>query len=249
MTRFRRLAPLALLSVALAGCATLFGPRSPFAVDRKGDTVLFNYAWPAEASAIPSLVRRLRGDLETSWNAASSRAAADRAAADAANRPFRGHEYSRRWTTAGQSPRLLSLEGQTMSFTGGAHPSHGTDALLWDRRTRTEIKPERLFGSGDLERLVRDPYCATLAGERARRRGSPVRPGDSFSNCPRLAELAVIPADGNANRRFDRIRLVAAHAVAGPHAEGRYDIAVPVTPALRAAISPAFRSSFEVQPQ
>ena len=31
--------------LALAGCATLFGPRSPFAVDRKGDTVEFNYAW------------------------------------------------------------------------------------------------------------------------------------------------------------------------------------------------------------
>jgi hypothetical protein len=60
----------------------------------------------------------------------------------------------------------------------------------------------------------------------------------------------VVPADGNGNRRFDRFRLIAASGVAGPHPEGRYDVAVPVTAALRAAIKPAYQPSFEVdQPQ
>ena len=59
------------------------------------------------------LVRRLRGDLETAWSAAIDAAQADRAAAQAAKRPFDGHQFNRRWITAGQSPRLLSLEGQT----------------------------------------------------------------------------------------------------------------------------------------
>ena len=241
---------LLLAPLALAGCATLFGPRSPFAVDRKGDTVEFNYAWSAEASATPPLVRRLRSDLETAWSAASTTAQADRAAALAANRPFNGHQFSRRWTTAGQSSRLLSLESQTMIVTGGAQPSHGADALLWDRRARAEIKAERLFGTGkDLAKLVHAPYCVTLEGERAKRRGAAVQPGDAFSACPQLRALAVVPADSNANRRFDRVRLVAPNGVAGAYAEGRYDIAVPVTAAMRAAIKPAFRSSFEVQPQ
>jgi len=241
---------LLLAPLALAGCTTLFGPRSPFAVDRKGDTVEFNYAWSAEASATPPLVRRLRSDLETAWSAASTTAQADRVAALAANRPFNGHQFSRRWTTAGQSSRLLSLESQTMIVTGGAQPSHGADALLWDRRARAEIKAERLFGTGnDLAKLVHAPYCVTLEGERAKRRGSAVQPGDAFSACPQLRALAVVPADSNANRRFDRVRLVAPNGVAGAYAEGRYDIAIPVTAAMLAAIKPAYRSSFEVQPQ
>src|SRR5687767_588115 len=103
---------LLLAPVALTGCATLFGPSGPFAVDRKDDLIEFNYAWSAEASAHPALVRRLRGDLETSWSAASATAQADRAKARANNFPFRGHLYNRRWTTAGLSSRLLSLEGR-----------------------------------------------------------------------------------------------------------------------------------------
>lgn len=242
---------LLLAPLALAGCATLFGPRPPYAVDRKGDTVEFNYAWSAEASASPALVRRLTSDLETSFSAASGTAQADRAEAQAAKRPFNGHQFNRRWTTAGQSARLLSLTAETMNFTGGAHPSYGADALLWDRLTRREIKVGRLFGAGnDLANLVHAPYCVTLQGERAKRRGAAVQPGDAFSDCPKLSELAVVPADGDSDRRFDRFRLVAPHGLAGAHVEGRYDVAVPVTAAMRAALKPAYRSSFEVgQPQ
>ena len=238
-----------LVPFALAGCATLFGPTSPFAVDRKGDTVEFNYAWSAEASAIPALVRRLRGDLETSWRAASTTAQSDRAEALTAQRPFKGHKFSRRWTTAGQSSRLLSLDGQTLI--GGTKPSNGAEGLLWDRSARAEIKTERLFAAAnDLETLVHAPYCNTLEGERAKRRGGSARAGEAFSACPKLSELAVVPADSNANRRFDRFRLIAPTGVAGADAEGRYDIAVPVTAELRAALKPAYRSSFEVfQPQ
>lgn len=243
--------PLILLApLALAGCATLFGPKSPFAVDRKGELVEFNYAWSAEASAVPALVRRLNSDLETSFGAASATAKADRAAAEAAKRRFYSHQFNRRWTTSGQSARLLSLSADTLYFTGGAYPSHGSDGLLWDRLARRTIKVESLFrASGDLENLVHDPFCVTLGGERAKRRGTAVRVGDASSDCPKLSELAVLPADSNANRRFDRFRLIAPPGAVGANVEGRYDIAVPVTAELRAALKPAYRSSFEIHPQ
>ena len=245
MKRLVLLAPL-----ALAGCATLFGPKSPFAVDRKGELVEFNYAWSAEASAVPALVRRLNSDLETSFSASSVTAKADRAAAEAAKRRFNGHQFNRRWTTAGQSPRLLSLGAETLNFTGGAYPSHGSDALLWNRLTRREIKVERLFrANNDLEKLVHAPFCVTLEGERAKRHGAAVQAGDASSKCPQVSKLAVLPIDSNANRRFDRFRLIASPGAVGV-AEGRYDISVPVTAELRSALKPAYRSSFEViQPQ
>ena len=239
-----RAASLALAaSLTLAGCATLFGPTNPYAVDRKGELVEYNYAWSAEASAVPVLVRRLQSDLETLFTAATSRAEADRAAARAANRPFVGHQFNRRWTTAGQSPRLLSLYAETLIFTGGASPSHGADALIWDRLARREVKPERLF-SGSLDKLLQADFCRIFDAERSRR-GAPAISGD----CPQVDKLAVVPADSDGDRRFDRFRLVAPHGVAGGHAEGRYDIALAVTPRIRAALRPAYRSSFEVQPQ
>ncbi len=243
---------LFLAPLALAGCATLFGPTSPFGIDRKGDTVEFNYAWSAEASAIPMLVRRFRGDLETAWSAASTTAQADRAAAQVAKRPFNGHKFSRQWTTAGQSSRLLSLDGRTFINAGnGAAPSTGAEALLWDRSARREVKVRSLFGAGnDLEKLVHTPYCIRHEGERARRPGAPAHAPDPYAACPKLSEFAVVPADSNANRRFDRFRLIAPSGVFGrAHVEGRYEITVPVTAALRAALKPAYRSSFEVQPQ
>ncbi len=163
------------------------------------------------------------------------------------NRPFHGHQYNRRWTTAGQSARLLSLDGRLLTSTGGAHPSHGADGLLWDRRTRAEIKVERLFATNNvLDTVVRASGCAILDSERAKRRGAPLRAGDVFSACPPLSELAVIPSDGDHNRRFDHIRLVAPQGVAGAYAEGSYDIGVPVTAAMLAAMTPAYRASFEV---
>jgi len=241
----------ALAPLTLGACATLFGSGSPFAFDKKGDLVEFNYSWSAEASRTPSLVRRLQGDLERAFKAAVATAEADRAQSAAMKRPFNGHQYSRRWTSAGQSPRLLSLDGRLMLSTGGAQPSHGADGLLWDRLTGTEVKIDRLFGASTaLEKLVHSSFCVTLDGERAKRRGAQVRPGDAFSECPRLDAIAVVPADSNANRRFDRFRLIAPNGVAGAYAEGTYDIAVPVTAAMRAALKPAYRSNFEVaQPQ
>ena len=240
----------ALSPLALAACIGPFARTAPYAYDKKGDLVEFNYAWPAEVTASGPLTRRLRADLERAFKAAEATAMGDRATATEMNRSFYGHKYSRRWTTAGQSPRLLSLDGRLMTFTGGAHPNQSAEGLLWDRNARAEIKPERLFATADkLDALVRVPGCAMLTSERARRLSAVASPGDVFSACPTTG-FAVIPSDGNHNRRFDHIRLVAANGVAGAYVEGTYDISVPITATLLAAIKPAYRAGFEVaQPQ
>ena len=94
-----------------------------------------------------------------------------------ANRPFRGHQFNRRWTTAGQSPRLLSLEGQTEIFTGGAHPSHGAEALaVGPPRARAKSRPSACSPrAATLTKLVHAPFCATFEGERAKRAAHPRR--------------------------------------------------------------------------
>ena len=234
----------ALAPLSLGACATLFGPMSPFAFDRKGDLVEFNYAWPAEASRHPALVRQLRRDLETSFTATTAAAAADRASAKASDRPFRSHSFSRRWTTAGQSPRLLSLDGRTETYTGGAHPNHGAKALLWDRRLTREVTLASLLSSPQSLATLRPAYCRALDAERARRRGD-VRAGAMFVECPRLDQLTLLPADRDRDGRFETLRWIADPYVAGPYSEGYYVIDQPVGAGFRSALKPAYRASFE----
>ena len=236
----------ALAPLSLGACAALFGPTSPFAFDKKGDLVEFNYAWSAEASRQPALVRQLRRDLETSFNATTAAAEADRASAKATDRPFRSHTFSRRWTTAGQSSRLLSLDGRTSTFTGGAHPNHGGKALLWDRRLARDVTLASLLSSPQaLTALIRPAYCKALDAERARRRGAAVRAGALFGDCPRMDQLTIVPADRDRDGRFDTLRWIADPYVAGPYSEGFYVIDQAVGADFRSALKPAYRASFE----
>ena len=219
------LAPLALAPLALSACIGPFARTAPYAYDKKGDLVEFNYAWSAEASADRTLARRMRLDLERSFKAAEATAMADRAQATVANRPFRAHRYNRRWTTAGQSARLLSLDGRLQTFTGDDRPSEGADVLLWDRRTRSEVAPASIFTSNEaLDRLLRVPTC-----------------NRDREGCPPFFANTLVLTDNNRNRRFDHVRFAV---------RGGKDIVVPISATLLAAIKPTYRSSFEVaQPQ
>jgi hypothetical protein len=216
----------ALAPLSLGACATLFGPGSPFAVDRKGELVEFTYAWSAEASRQPLLARRLRADLERAFAASAAAATADRAATLAAGRDFTGHRYDRRWTTAGQSSRLLSLEGRLAVATGAGSTARA-DGLLWDRPRRRAVRVAQLFTSpAAFDALVLLPGCARL--ERA---------------CAAPRELTVVPVDADRNRRFDQLRIA---ATAGTARATIADTRLAVSAAMLTAIEPAWRASFEV---
>jgi hypothetical protein len=56
----------------------------------------------------------------------------------------------------------------------------------------------------------------------------------------------MIPS-GSAGQPMDEIMFHADPYVAGPYAEGDYDITLPVAQAIIEALKPAYRSSFEAQ--
>jgi hypothetical protein len=71
-----------------------------------------------------------------------------------------------------------------------------------------------------------------------------------FDDCPKLDEIAIIPTDKDNNGRFDLLTLVASPYVAGPWAEGDYEIELAVTPDLISGLKNEYRDSFEFrQPQ
>jgi hypothetical protein len=234
---------LVIAAVALSGAAT------PHKVVRKTPALDFSYVWPAEAAAVPPLDLRLYTEAKAALAKAQDFARDDQQAAKDEKRDFNQHEYSMEWTTAGNTPRLLSLQSALGSFEGGAHPNSNDGALLWDRSLKREIKMESLFlHSGSFAALTRIRYCAALSAEqRKRRRGEKL--GGDFDRCPKYSDLAIAPVDRNGNGRFDTIDFVASPYAAGPYVEGAYEVTLPVTSQLIAGIKPQYRNSFERQRQ
>lgn len=220
----------------------------PAKIDEKTDLLEFHLAWPSAVAAIPQLASKIRA-AAMSHKAELLKSAAEDQAYRAKNAfPFHPYEYSDQFKVEADTPRLLSLGESWFEYTGGAHPMHGTKGLLWDRSAGREIAFADLFtgGAAAIDRLFRASYCAALGKARAEKRGSAeATPAadDPFNQCPKFSDLALIPSGSP----MKKIIFHADPYVAGPYAEGDYDIALPVTAEVIAALKPAYRSSFEAQ--
>lgn len=220
----------------------------PFQLHEKGRDVDFRYRWAAEASAIPSLSRKLRAELQHDRVRTADLARRDRQSALKSNYPFHQHSFDRNVTFGGQSTRLASFADQRSAYTGGAHPNPGTVAILWDRQRGAATSFAALFRSSPSP-ILRTAYCRGLAAERQRKMGKSTPSGAYWDACPDPLKLTVIPEDKNRNGRFDTINVTADPYAVGSYAEGYYVVMLPVKPALVAALKPEFRSSFEAQRQ
>ena len=69
-----------------------------------------------------------------------------------------------------------------------------------------------------------------------------------IGNCPEMKEVAVVLSDTDRNGRFDHITVIADQYVAGPYAEGPYDISLPITARMIKRVKPEFAPSFEPRP-
>ena len=230
-------------------CTTALA-AAPVKFVRDSKLVEFSYAWPAEAAAVPALDRRFRADLNKSLKDALANARDDQTLAKQQKRDFNQHVFSMQWTTAGQTPRLLSLQSELGTFEGGAHPITSYNSLLWDRRLNRQVSFGELFTrSSAFAALTHQAYCKALDKQRAKRREGMKLDLAEFNACPKYSELAIAPMDTNKDGRFDTIDFVASPYVAGPYVEGEYDTRLPITRQLIAAIRPGFRASFEPQRQ
>jgi hypothetical protein len=237
---------LALIPVAMMLIAA---SASPHKVVRTIPALDFTFEWPAEAAAIPALDLQLYTEAKRDLAEALRNALEDQTLARQQKRDFNQHDFSMKWSVAGQSARLLSLQNELGSFEGGAHPNSNYGALLWDRDQNREVALPSLFAAAtQFAALTRATYCKKLDLERAKRREGDKLGGD-FDKCPKYSELAVSLADRNRNGRFDQISFVASPYVAGPYVEGAYEITLPVTSAIIAALKPEYRASFEVHRQ
>jgi hypothetical protein len=217
----------------------------PSKVSAQTEDYTFAYSYPAAAAAVPALAAWL-DERRAAVRAELDRDTAEfRAEARKEGFPYRAYDSTTEWKVVTETPRLLSLSADTYAYTGGAHGSPGFDAIVWDKAAGRRLAPTDLFASpAAIQAALGDAFCAALDKGRELRRGEPVvRSGDSFSACPKVEEATLIlgSTDG---RAIDRIGLLVGPYVAGPYAEGTYDLTLPVTRAVMAAVKPEYREAF-----
>ena len=218
----------------------------PFVYDVENELIEFHYGWSAEAAAVPQLVARFRKEMEMSEAELIAGAKEDKASREKQGFDYHGYMSSTQYETGGQSERLLSLKVDVGSYEGGAHGNHGVGSLLWDRTAAKEIKDTDLFGdAANRDRLLIQRWCDALNKAREEKRGEPVGGDGIFDDCPKLDEIAIIPTDKDGNGRFELLTLVASPYVAGPWAEGDYEIELAITTDLIASLKSDYRAGFE----
>ncbi len=242
-------ASAATVPLPVTAAASVEPPSEAREVKVSSDLYEFEYAYPAQAAAIPALKAMLDADITRQQ--ADLRKQAKAAQADAASSDFPYHPQSLYydWKKVAETPDWLSLSSLVGSYTGGAHPNYWFAAILWDKRANRARKAPDLFVSEQvLSAAIIKPFCAELNRQRAKKRGLPVDPAssDMFDECIDPVGETVILGSSN-GRSFNRIGILVPPYEAGPYAEGDYEVTLPINQALLAAVKPEYRGSFSAQ--
>lgn len=209
----------------------------------------FEYGYPAAVGAIPKLKAELDADLAKQKAELIASAKEQQAEAKKQGFPYNPLGNWTAWKVVTDLPGWLSLSADLSEYSGGAHPNHGFNALIWDRKADQRRAPLDLFSSKEaLSRAIRPAFCAALNKQRAEKRGAPIATGstDEFDQCIDPVASTVILGSSNRNS-FDRIGILVGPYEAGPYVEGDYEVTLPVTDAVLAAVRPEFRSAFAVK--
>jgi hypothetical protein len=217
-----------------------------FKIDEDGKLFHFAYAYPANAAGIPALHAELDAEKDKARAELVAQAKDGQKEAKESGFDYNPYDSSTEWTVVTEIPGWLSMLGGFYSFTGGAHGNSGSQALLWDKAANRRREPVSLFTSAAALNAALGPaYCAALNAERSKRRQEKVDPtsGDEFDKCLAPSEVTILLGSGD-KAHFTRIGLIADPYIAGPYAEGSYEITLPVTPALLKALKPEYRGLF-----
>ena len=147
-----------------------------------------------------------------------------------------------------ETGRLFSLMRTDFDYSGGAHPNTVATALLWDKTEKRRITPADLFAKGaDLSSLERALCDAVNTAKKARPGATPVSTKADTWSCPKLKDVAIVLAPGDAAGKAGGLTfLLDAYAV-GPYAEGPYYLTLPAS-TFQTLLAPAYASEFGGKP-
>lgn len=227
-------------TVSVATLALMAWAMSPPA---RADDAPFTYTIPPKALAIAPLAAKLRADAAKQRRDFDAEVASVRK-----DDPEMASRFtlSREWKVVTDIPRFLSLSLDGYDYTGGAHGNPFSDGMIWDRVRGQALKPVDMFVSAAaLRRAINAAWCAGLTKQRVEKRGGDGRLGTipEFDGCIDPTQQVLLLGSRRSDR-FDRIGIIANVYQAGPYSEGSYEVTVPVTPAIIAAVKPEYRPFF-----
>lgn len=236
------------------GAASSQTKAEAFAFEQKleeegGGSFEFAFKWPArvaEEAELAALLDKRRRDLFNETKADWDSAVAD-CPRDAVS--CRSYSFANEYQVVADLPRFLSLSTEFYTYTGGAHGMYGRSSQIWDREARQLFDPLAMFASQDaLRGAIGTKACAALDRQRQERRGEPIDgpSGEWPNNCPGMDETTLFVGSSN-GKTFDRLGIYYGPYVAGPYAEGEYEITLPVDAAVIAVVRPEYASAFSVK--
>ena len=217
---------------------------------RDGGGREFDYSWPAEVSAIPALAQRLTEERDrilaqekVEWTDALADMPLDCASC-------RSRSFAKEWKVVADTPGYLSLSANFSNYTGGAHGNYGLESLVWDKAKGAALPAIALFRTPEALDVALGPkLCAALNAEREERRGEPVVPSSDdvgFDSCQQVKDATVL-VGSSTGKAFDRLTVWFGPYVAGPYAEGAYELDFPVDAAVLGAVKPEYAGAFAVR--
>lgn len=215
------------------------------ALSEETDDYSFEYSYPAEAGNILGLSIVLDARLEREREQLSAWASEGRDDARDSGFPFNKYSQNTTWRIVADLPDWLSLSEGSGGYSGGAHGMYRMSSLIWDKAENLARTGSEFFVSADaMDAVIGEQICAEINSQREEKRGAPVDPdGGVFNQCVPFDDLVVLLGSSN-GKTFNCMTLYAGPYTAGPYAEGDYEVHLPVTDAVLAAVKPEYRSSF-----
>ncbi|HYF23024.1 MAG TPA: DUF4163 domain-containing protein [Caulobacteraceae bacterium] len=220
---------------------------APLSFAQKSEHAEVELKLPEAVTGQPDLHARLYGDGVKELKAFLEGAQADRAELVGEGVPVPTYSRSVEWRAAAETGKLLSLEGLTAEYTGGAHGNSGYAAVLWDKSLQRAITPSALFRANADWAALDAALCRALEAEKTRRLGQPFR-FDASQPCPSWRESAYVLAPSAVAGKAGGLTFLYGPYALGAYAEGSYEVTVPLA-AFQAALAPAYADEFAGAPK
>jgi hypothetical protein len=248
-----------LAALALAGCENKKTLRAQFAQDDKAvaaPPVPTHFALntpdahtelslPASIGRYPELHAKLYNDGKQELMDFTKTAAGDRARY-ALKGVKQATPYERRviWTITAVTPDIVSLRDAWFDDTGGAHPNHGSEVLLWDRIHNAPLLKSELF-KPDFDMAALDQrLCAAVTRAKQARLG-PSPPGSW--TCPKWSDAKAVLTPSTQPYRVGGLIFLFDPYTIGAYAEGDYAVLIPLSD-FQTALAPAWVKDFTGSP-
>jgi hypothetical protein len=236
---------LAAALALLAGCkrepARPAPPAQPLSFERTTADATVKLTLAAGFADYPELRKTLYDEGVRQLQGFVASAAQDRSKLAEKRLPVPAYERTVAWTLTARNEELVSARKDWFEYTGGAHPNHGSDGLIWDVRQGRQVAPGELFRDDAPRGPLDQALCDAIRAAKTARQGA-LPPGPGFE-CPRWDDGDMVLEPSTEKGKFGGVTFLYDPYAIGPYVEGDYAVTIPQA-RFRSALSPTYASQF-----